>query len=120
MIKSNSLLSRSLFADNFSRSILLHIPHSQTVIPDEYLSNYCSNQLLHEEIHKLTDHATDLIFDTPDVEKLVFEYSRVFCDVERLDDENEVMFRFGRGFYYTKTDDGRDLRLLNEETKNKI
>jgi N-formylglutamate amidohydrolase len=30
--------------------------------------------------------------------------------VERLDDENEIMFKCGRGFYYTKTDGGKLLR----------
>jgi N-formylglutamate amidohydrolase len=62
------------------------------------------------EIKHLTDHATDDIFNIEGITKLVFKYNRVFCDVERLHDKDEEMYKYGRGFYYTKTDDGQILR----------
>jgi N-formylglutamate deformylase len=46
-----------------------------------------------------------------------FPYNRIFCDVERLPDEMEPQFVNGRGFYYTKTDDGHVLREENEQHK---
>ena len=54
------------------------------------------------------------------MDKIIFPYSRLFCDVERLDDEIEPMFKYGRGFYYTKTDSGNNLRDLNEEDKKMV
>ena len=54
-----------------------------------------TNDFLQGEISLLTDFATDRIFDIADTTKLIFPYSKVFCDVERLDDANEVMFSVG-------------------------
>jgi N-formylglutamate deformylase len=50
---------------------------------------------------------------------VVFGYNRVYCDVERLPDEDEVMYPFGRGFYYTKTDKGLPLRDERNKTEVK-
>jgi N-formylglutamate deformylase len=107
---NNTLLGMELFKDELKSSLIFHIPHSKTEIPPQYQSEYTDNDLLEREISLLTDFATDRIFDIADTTKLIFPYSRVFCDVERLDDANEVMFSVGRGFYYTKTDDGKLLR----------
>ncbi|MEA2028141.1 MAG: N-formylglutamate amidohydrolase [Campylobacterota bacterium] len=86
-------------------NILLHIPHASTFIPSwqEYLIDPKG------EIELLADWATDRIFDMDGVEKLIFPYSRVFCDVERLV-EGEEIESVGMGFYYTYTDDGRLMR----------
>jgi N-formylglutamate deformylase len=110
MIRENTVLGMELFKDEFKSSLIFHIPHSKTDIPTEFQSDYTDADLLNGEIALLTDFATDRIFDIENTTKLVFPYSRVFCDVERLDDENEVMFSVGRGFYYTKTDNGNSLR----------
>lgn len=97
--------------------VILHIPHSSTIIPsyDDYIVDI---NVINKELIKLTDWYTDIIFNIKDVEQLIFPYSRIFCDVERFDDENEVMFKFGRGFYYTKCDNGEELR--NENSKIKV
>ena len=79
-----------------------------------------NTDLIDSQIELLTDHSTDEIFKIPDVESLVFPYSRIFCDVERLSDEEEPMFKYGRGFYYTNTDDGKVLRDVVEDIKSKI
>jgi len=117
VIRDNSMLGMDLFYEEFRKSLIFHIPHSKTEIPEKYKSDYMSVELIDSEIKLLTDFATDEIFNIPDSEKIIFPYSRVFCDVERLDDENEIMFQLGRGFYYTKTDCGK---LLRETTSKEI
>ena len=113
----NTLLATDMILDVIEGQTILHIPHSKSEIPfyDGFNMDY-----IEDETKLLVDHDTDKIFDIPNVESLVFDYNRIFCDVERLDDEDEPLFEVGRGFYYTKTDDGKDLRILDDEVKNKI
>lgn len=113
----NTLLATDMILDVIEGQIILHIPHSKTEIPfyDGFNMDY-----IEDETKLLVDHHTDKIFNIPNVESLIFEYNRIFCDVERLDDEDEPLFESGRGFYYTKTDDGKDLRILNDEVKREI
>jgi len=117
MVEVNTLLGVDLFGNEIKESFIFHIPHSKTEIPKEYLLDYVDVNLTNKEIELLTDFATDEIFNIDGTDKLIFLYSRVFCDVERLDDDNEVMFQYGRGFYYTKTDSGE---LLREMTSKEI
>lgn len=113
----NTLLATDLITDVIEGQTILHIPHSKTEIPfyDGFNMDYVEN-----ETKLLVDHDTDKIFNFPNVESLIFEYNRIFCDVERLNDEDEPLFKVGRGFFYTKTDDGKDLRILDNELKKKI
>ena len=96
---------------------ILHIPHSGVEIPDKRGFDV---DLIESEIQLLTDHKTDEIFNIEGVDRIVVPYSRIFCDVERLPDEEEPMFKVGRGFYYTHVDSGKPLRILDEEHKIKI
>lgn len=113
----NTLLATDMILDIIEGQTILHIPHSSTKIPfyDGFNMDYIEN-----ETKLLVDHHTDKIFNIPNVESLIFKYNRIFCDVERLDDKDEPLFESGRGFYYTKTDDGKDLRILDEKVKLKI
>jgi len=110
MIGVNTMLAMDVFSDEFESTLIFHIPHAKTKMPEEFKSDFVSAELMENEIKLLTDFATDKIFTIGSTSKVIFPYSRVFCDVERLDDENEVMFEYGRGFYYTKTDNGELLR----------
>lgn len=96
---------------------ILHIPHSSTTIPnrrgfDETLTQF--------EIELLTDWQTDKIFDIPGIQKVTAEFSRVFCDVERLPDEDEPMYKKGMGICYTHTDDLKVLRRLSPIYKESL
>ncbi|MFW6226117.1 MAG: N-formylglutamate amidohydrolase [bacterium] len=100
-------------------TVILHIPHSSKHIPS--LAGYVlPEDKLKSEIDLLTDHFTDEIFNFKNVSRLVTPFNRIFCDVERLPDEQEKMFKHGRGFYYTKTDSGENLRIIDEENKSFI
>ena len=97
-----------------------NFPHSKTNISDSFKADFVDIKIAEKEIELLTDFATDEIFNIVGTSKVVFPYSRVFCDVERLDDDNEVIFKYGRGFYYTKTDSGESLRNDSNGNKNII
>lgn len=112
------LNSFDLFGGDIKKSFIFHIPHSRTLIPDYSGFN---KLLINDEINLLTDFGTEDIFHINDTTKLVFPYSRIFCDVERfVHDNNEPMNEFGRGFYYTKTDDGKQLRNENKAHENYV
>lgn len=114
---SNTILGKELFLDEIKDNIILHIPHSKTDIPIKEGFNL---DLIENETELLVDHATDKIFNIENVDSVVFNYNRIFCDVERLSDEEEPLHKKGRGFYYTKTDNGETLRELLPELKSKI
>lgn len=90
--------------------LILHIPHAGTELP--FLDGYTRPDLIAAEVELLTDWATERIFDVPGAERLVVPFSRVFCDVERFEnDADEPMAARGMGFYYTHTDTGQEFRV---------
>ena len=103
-------------------NIILHIPHSKKLIPDNYLHEYTDRKELDETILKLTDTYTDELFDidSPYCTKIVFPYSRVFCDVERFNDETEKMLKYGQGVIYTHGINGKKFRELSENSVSDI
>lgn len=67
--------------------VIIHVPHSSRLIPDEYRSSYLLNDTeLERELDLLTDHFTDTLFDInlPEVVSLVFPVSRFLVDPERF------------------------------------
>lgn len=102
------------------KQLILHIPHSSTLIPilDGYVS---SNEKIEQEIIKLTDWYTDDLFDSDVDNKIVAPFSRIFCDVERFaDDELEIMSKVGMGVLYEKLDSDEILRKVKPELRKKI
>lgn len=103
----------------YARSaLILHIPHSSAYIPS--YDHYINNNIADEQVKVTTDWATDEIFNLPEVNSIITPFSRVFCDVERLPDEDEPMYKKGAGFYYTKTDDGQPLRHEDSAHKAEV
>ncbi len=118
MTKDNTILAMDLFEVESKDLYIFHIPHSSSVLPS--MKGYHSG-LVDDEILKLTDWATERIFDVPGTEKIIAEFNRIYCDVERFaDDELEPMSVYGRGFFYTKTDNGKTLRENDIENKTYI
>lgn len=85
--------------------IVLHIPHSSTIVPDEVRDQFVIDpEELDEEVDRLTDHETDRIFTKafPDATACVFPVSRFVVDPERfVDDSKEPMAASGMGVVYT-------------------
>lgn len=102
-----------------SGNIILHIPHSSPFIPsfDGYL---VEKQLLEQEVNLLTDWFTDELFDQP-LQRIVTPFSRIFCDVERFeDDSREIMAQKGMGMCYTHRDNGELMRVVKPELREHI
>ena len=95
-----------------AHSVLLHIPHSSTVIPDRFADLFTLDpREMAEEFLVMTDHHTNSLFEFDDADRLVFPVSRLLVDPERFrDDAQEPMSSRGMGVVYTKTHRGRDLK----------
>lgn len=90
--------------------VILHIPHSSTVIPDDCHFLLTKDELA-AEIEKLTDHHTHTLFNYAGAAKVVFPVSRLVVDPERfLEDPMESV---GMGAVYTHTADGEALRDIS-------
>ena len=80
-------------------SLVLHFPHASTEIPPDLRDTFLlSEQELQVEINRITDHATDLIFQEafPAALAAVFPISRLVVDPERFcDDSKEPMNSVG-------------------------
>ena len=94
--------------------MILHIPHSSIVIPktDTYLRDTT------DEINRVTDWYTDELFCHAGYHRLVFPYSRLYCDVERFIDD--PLDEKGLGIYYTKCLDGNELRKEDAADREEV
>ena len=94
--------------------VFLHIPHSSThlINRDNILLN---DSELKRELFYSTDWFTDELFFLDDATKIKFNTSRLEVDVEKQDDEKEEGFKYGRGKFYTKTFDGKTLKILPDD-----
>ena len=85
--------------------LVLHIPHASTKIPADLRGTFLlSDQELQTELDRITDQATDLIFQQafPEAPAVVFPVSRLVVDPERFcDDSEEPMSQVGMGVLYT-------------------
>lgn len=92
--------------------VILHIPHSSTLIPEEYYSDFCvSPEALAIENLRLADLYTDEIYILPDARSAVFPVSRFLVDAERFsDDSQESMAQRGMGALYTVGTNLNDIR----------
>lgn len=97
-------------------AVVGHVPHASTFIPRDVRPSFLiSDDELQREKLLLTDWYVDELFSWLGHRSCVFGVSRLVVDPERFpDDEQEVMASRGMGVVYTKTSDGRDLRVLSE------
>ena len=82
--------------------ILFHVPHSALKIPKQYRDICIKDQNYIKRTNKfLSDYLTDKLIPNK-CHKLIFKYSRLFCDVEKFkDDSKEIMSKKGMGVIYT-------------------
>lgn len=102
------------------QKLILHIPHSSTIIPLK--EGYCiTDEMLNQEILKLTDWYTDDLFENETDVSIKANFSRIFCDTERFsEDSQEIMAQYGMGVLYNKTDSGESLRNISPELRKHI
>ena len=109
--------------EDIYKSLLLHIPHSSSKIPNDLREQFLLDEKeLEEELLKMTDWYTDELFGTKLFSQFIFPVSRIVCDPERFsDDEIEPMAKLGMGMVYTKTATGKPLRReLSQEERNHL
>ena len=89
-----------------SVSMILHLPHASTLIPEDLRNDFLlSDQELQEELNRITDHATDVIFQQAfsEAKAIMFPVSRLVVDPERFsEDSQEPMSQVGMCVTYTK------------------
>jgi N-formylglutamate deformylase len=102
------------------KKLILHIPHSSTNIPS--LKGYVDDKTkIQNEIIKLTDWYTNELFHSDYDEMIITPFSRLFCDVERFEkDEDEIMSKVGMGVLYENFDDGSLLRKVSTTLRSRI
>jgi N-formylglutamate deformylase len=105
-----------------SGEILLHIPHSSTVIPSDVRAAILLDDAeLEREVRTIADLYTDELFVLPGATRLVYPWCRLVVDPERFrDDASEAMSAFGMGAVYVKTVDGRPLRNIGPEARDAL
>jgi len=96
--------------------MFLHIPHSNTTIPS-YEEQMAKDKNVLEAIEKYTDHRTSELFHYDGAERVEYGYSRLFCDVEKLE-ENEPMEALGLGILYKVSNASRKYPEKALETYN--
>ena len=101
--------------------ILFHIPHASLKIPKLFW-NVCikdSNYIKNSNIF-LSDYLVDKLIPT-NSHKIIFKYSRLFCDVEKFkDDSKEYMSKIGMGAIYTNDCNGVITKPNNKYKKKVI
>lgn len=101
-------------------TLILHIPHASTAIP-ERTGYVVDDDRLRAEQLALTDRHTDELFDNPTDTAITAPFSRIFCDVERFrDDAQEVMAGVGMGMLYTHSDAGLPLRTVSPALREHV
>lgn len=92
--------------------MILHIPHSSRLIPEELRCQFIlSDEELDRELTLLTDAYTDELFQFSGAARVVFAFSRLVVDVERFkSDYEEPMSTVEMGAVYSKTTSGAILR----------
>ena len=105
------------------RYLVFHVPHDGQQFPEELMASVCVPE---EEF--MTYH--EIMRDT-DIGKIIpeqyrtqtmyyhFDVSRLLCDVERLIGPEEIMERYGVGFCYEKAFDGKIIKHVTDELKEK-
>lgn len=113
-------LPRLRSSKHIYEKLLLHIPHSSTIFPEEsdvYFDD------LYEEERLLIDYYTNELFvpqqESKNIMNVVFPYCRLYCDVERL--INDPLEKDGLGISYyrwvpCKDGYGKSLRSFSEKT----
>lgn len=100
--------------------ILFHVPHSSLNIPRQFF-DICSKdkKYIFKSNLFLCDYMTDKLVPEK-CHKIIFKYSRLFCDVEKFkDDSKEIMAKKGMGVIYTNDCDGT-IAIPNKQYKTKV
>ena len=108
---------------NGPRFTVIHVPHAGTRFPPELMA---AVRVPEEEFLRYHESMSDTEVWrlAPDAypaggETVRFDVSRLLCDVERFIGPEEEMERYGMGFCYRKAWDGRTVKNVTEEIRER-
>lgn len=115
---------KSSVIKNSDSPLIFHIPHSSTIMPEELTHHFCchSDELKYEA-NIMGDLFTDELFAPLSAigASITTQFSRVACDVERFDDDNnEPMSRHGMGAIYTHSITKNRIRFKNHNRQEAL
>ena len=96
--------------------MILHIPHSSTYIPQEY--KFIKKDIS-DDIFRMTDWYTDELFFHRNSDRIVFDTSRLICDVERFV-KDDPMEKYGMGICYQNDSYGNPMREISSDEQTEI
>ncbi len=99
--------------------IVVHIPHDGNDFPEDLFKSVLISRPEFEKYHKeISDRHISRLTDNLDCTIVKFSISRLLCDVERFL-KDEVMEKYGMGFCYEKTHDGKVFKRIDDDVKAK-
>ena len=103
-------------------NLLLHIPHASLHLPTDFWRDITvDKEIIERELRFIADYRVDELVKNIDSYKVIFEYSRLYCDVERFrSDEDEPMVKLGMGTIYTHLSDGTQYRKIELSRREEI
>lgn len=103
-------------------NVIIHIPHSSLEIPNFYEERLrIDKKRFNAENIFISDYLVDYFVPDGFLNMIKFEYSRLFCDVERFkDDALESMAKKGMGAIYEKDSDGVSFVHLDQDYKEMV
>lgn len=101
--------------------IIIHVPHSSLYLPNEfYKRTTLDKDYIEKENIFMCDYKIDEFLPT-NFNIIKFNYSRMFCDVERYKiDELEEMSKYGMGVIYGKDSNNKKFINIDKKYKNKV
>lgn len=103
-----------------NNKLILHIPHSSTVVPDQYRHIFMYPEELATLATSSADLYTDDLYYYP-ATSIIFPISRLICDVERFrNPEDEAMNKLGMWICYTHDQNGRRITKYDNHHVNDI
>ncbi len=108
---------------DFPRFPVFHVPHDGRKFPEELMASVCIPREEFLEIHE-TMRDTGIARVRPKAyctgsHSENFEVSRLLCDVERFLGPEEPMEQYGMGFCYERAYDGRTIKRVTPELREK-
>ena len=103
-------------------NVIIHVPHASLNLPNIFFDKIVLDKdYIERENIFISDYLVDKFIPQNYENVLQFNYSRLFCDVERFkDDKLEKMAKIGMGCIYEKDSNGNSFITINDQYRNTI
>ena len=103
-------------------NLLIHIPHASLHLPPDFWRDVAvDREVIEKNLHFMADYKVDELVRDIDCHKVIAKYSRLYCDVERFqNDADEPMAKLGMGAVYTHLPGGAQYRQVTPERREEI